>query len=100
MSLKTAWFMRMRVCEALALEVTVFTTGPDDAVQVDEAFLPESFSGNHANCPGFDPWRAPRRRGGRPREKEVLLTVLTVELYSFIGQGIPGMSVPRSSPSI
>ena len=22
------------------------------------------------------------------------------ELYSFIGQGIPGMSVPRSSPSI
>lgn len=75
-SLKTAWFMRMRVCEALALEVTVFTTGPDDAVQVDEAFLPESFSGNHANCPGFDPWRAPRRRGGRPREKEVLLTVV------------------------
>lgn len=75
-SLKTAWFMRMRVCEALRNEVTVFTTGPGDEAEVDEAFLPESFSGNHSRNPLFDPWRPPRRRGGGERETETLLTVV------------------------
>lgn len=75
-SLKTAWFMRVRACEALRGEVTVFTTGPEDAVEADEAFLPESFSGNHSRNPGFEPWRAPRRRGGGARERDTLLTVV------------------------
>ena len=57
-------------------------------------------------CDGYDTlparrWRAPDAGSARcyaehaPRRVEC-----PNELYSFIGQGIPGMSVPRSSPSI
>lgn len=53
--LKTSFFMRHRICEMLSVEgAAPLSTGPQDIVQADEAFLPKSCSGNHRRDPGFD----------------------------------------------
>ena len=51
-SLKTAWFMRHRVLEAISLAMPPFRSSAGDGMQVDETYLRESFSGNrkHAEC--------------------------------------------------
>lgn len=46
--LKTSWFMRMRVCEAMAAHLDGFRSGPGVAVEVDGTMLHESLSGNNA----------------------------------------------------
>lgn len=74
-SLKTAHYMRVRVCSMLGVEVPRPAAAGGDVVQGDEAFLPESFSGNHSRGRSFSPWRPPRRRGGGRRERECLLTL-------------------------
>ena len=52
MSLKTAWFMRHRVLEAISLAMPPFRSSAGDGMQVDETYLRESFTGNrkHAEC--------------------------------------------------
>lgn len=60
--LKTAWFMRHRVCEAMSAQLAGMR--PGGRVQIDGTYYPESFSGNHAKG-GFEP---PRKRRSRGRE--------------------------------
>lgn len=74
-SLKTAWYMRVRVCGMLRREGAARPVA-GRVVQGDEAFLPESFSGNHTRNADFEPARAPRRRGGGDTPKECLLTLV------------------------
>lgn len=74
-SLRTAWYMRVRVCGVIRREGAARPVA-GGVVQGDEAFLPESFSGNHARNAGFEPPRAPRRRGGGDVAKECLLTLV------------------------
>ena len=45
-TLKTSWFMRMRLCEAMAARLDGFLSGPGVAVEVDGTMLHESLSGN------------------------------------------------------
>jgi transposase-like protein len=44
--LKTSWFMRMRLCEAMGSHLNAFASGPGVAVEVDGTMLHESLSGN------------------------------------------------------
>jgi transposase-like protein len=46
--LKTSWFMRMRLCEAMASHLDEFASGPGVSVEVDGTMLHESLSGNNA----------------------------------------------------
>ena len=46
--LKTSWFMRMRICEAMASHLDEFLSGPGVAVEVDGTMLHESLSGNNS----------------------------------------------------
>ena len=45
-SLKTAWFMRMRICEVMESQLRAPGVGPGVLWQVDGTFLEESLSGN------------------------------------------------------
>ena len=58
--LKTSWFMRMRVCEAMGARLDPFVSGPGVAVEVDGTMLHESLSGNGRRG-GFAMPRPPRR---------------------------------------
>lgn len=44
--LKTSWFMRMRMCEAMSRRLDAFRSGPGVGVEVDGTMLHESLSGN------------------------------------------------------
>lgn len=46
-SLKTAWFMRMRICEAMGKRLDPFRSGPGIVVEVDGTKEHESFCGNN-----------------------------------------------------
>ena len=63
-SLKTAWFMRHRVLEAISASMPPFRCSAGDGMQLDETYLRESFKGNrkHAEC-GI-PRRARKRHEG------------------------------------
>lgn len=61
--LRTSWFMRMRLCEAMARSVLPFRTGPSVSWQVDGTYLDESLSGNRTRSTAGMP-RAPHRHGG------------------------------------
>ena len=63
-SLKTSWFMRHRVLEALAKYVPAFQVRNGCGAQIDECFFRENFKGNHVNS-DFEMPRKPRRRGGQ-----------------------------------
>lgn len=71
-SLYTAWFMRMRVCEVMASRLEPARRG---TFHVDGTHLEENLSGNHRKSPWFSmPRRAHRngedsRRGSRGRSK-------------------------------
>ena len=56
-SLKTPWFMRMRLCEVMARALQPFRTGESVSWQVDGAHLSESLKGNRS-----------RSAAGMPRE--------------------------------
>lgn len=49
--LKTSWFMRMRLCEAMGSHLDGFASGPGVAVEVDGTMLHESLSGNNSKGP-------------------------------------------------
>lgn len=65
-SLPTAWFMRMRLCEMMASSIEPFRAA--SSCQVDGIEFEESLSGNHSRS-GFSMPRDPRRNGrdGRVR---------------------------------
>lgn len=61
-SLKTAWFMRHRMCEVVERMLPAFETGAGCEVEVDEKFVRGSYTGNHRrNVEGFP---SPAARGG------------------------------------
>lgn len=61
-SLKTSWFMRHRILEALRKHVPAFQVRNGCGAQIDECFFRENFKGNHGNS-DFSMPRRPRRRG-------------------------------------
>jgi len=46
-SLKTSWYMRMRLCEAMEAHLPEFRSGPGVSVEVDGTLERESFKGNN-----------------------------------------------------
>lgn len=56
--LKTSWFMRMRLCEAMGARLDPFVSGPGVGVEVDGTMLHESLSGNNRK----GPFEMPRER--------------------------------------
>lgn len=63
-SLKTSFFMRHRLLEALAKHSPSFYVEPGCGCELDETFFPESFKGNHSNS-GFAMPRPPHRHSGK-----------------------------------
>ena len=63
-SLKTAWFMRHRVLEAISASMPPFRSSAGDGMQVDETYLRESFKGNRKNAECGIPRKARRRHEG------------------------------------
>lgn len=61
-SLKTSWFMRMRLCEAMASGLDPFVSGPGVEVEVDGTLLHESLSGNNGKG-SFAMPRKPHKSG-------------------------------------
>lgn len=59
-SLPTAWFMRMRACEAMSAALGPFRCGEGIEAQVDGTMVPESLSGGGP----FEMPRPPHRHGG------------------------------------
>lgn len=47
-SLKTSWYMRMRLCEAMGAHLPEFRSGPGVNVEVDGTMRRESFKGNNS----------------------------------------------------
>lgn len=62
-SLKTSWFMRMRICESMAARLDPFRSGPGVSAEVDGTMVHESLSGNGARG-GFEMPRE-RHKGGK-----------------------------------
>lgn len=62
-SLKTAWFMRIRLLQCLYELLPAFRVGAGNGCQLDECYFSESFSGNHTRNPGFQMPRPAKRRG-------------------------------------
>lgn len=60
-SVPTAWFMRMRACEAMAGDLGPFRCGEGIEAQVDGTLVPESLSGGGE---AFEMPRAAHRHGG------------------------------------
>ena len=70
-SLKTAWFMRHRVLEAIALAMPPFRSSAGDGMQVDETYLRESFSGNRKNAECGIPRAARKRNEGVDNREQI-----------------------------
>ena len=60
--LKTSWFMRMRLLEAMGKHLDEFRSGPGVSVEVDGTMLHESFKGNNKKSP-FELPRRPHKSG-------------------------------------
>lgn len=74
-SLKTAWFMRIRLLQCLYELLPSFRVGAGNGCQLDECYFTESFSGNHTRNPGFQMPRPAKRRGvkgmaGKPKRSQ------------------------------
>lgn len=69
-SLRTSWFMRMRICEVMEKGLQPFRTGPSISWQVDGTCLDESLSGNRKRAAVKMP-RAPHRHGGSVHERGI-----------------------------
>ena len=79
-SLKTAWFMRHRVLEALWKHMPCFQVREGCGAVVDETFFNENLKGNHSKAAGFKMPRPSRRRGGQNHTRGIshdLICVLT-----------------------
>lgn len=63
--LKTSFFMRHRLLEALRKHMPSFQVESGCGCELDETFLPESFKGNHSRSDSFKMPRAPRRHAGK-----------------------------------
>ena len=59
-SLYTAWFMRMRVCEIMAYRLAPARPG---SFQIDDTHFVKSLSGNHKHSAWYDIPRKPHRNG-------------------------------------
>lgn len=70
-TLKTSWFMRMRVLEAMGRHLDQFRSGPGVAVEADGKMVHESFKGNNRR----GTFEMPRRRhkSGEVPAREVVL---------------------------
>lgn len=64
---RTAWFMRIRMLEALTRNLPSFEVKSDCGAQIDEIYFTESFKGVSFKNIGEIP-RAPRRTGGSPKK--------------------------------
>lgn len=79
-SLKTAWFMRHRVLEALWKHMPRFQVQEGCGAVLDEAFFNENFKGNHTRSAGFKMPRKARHRGRENHTRGIshdLICVLT-----------------------
>jgi transposase-like protein len=65
-SLPTAWFMRMRVCEVISYRLEPARVGTFHA---DETYLVKNLSGNHKRSPWFSMPRKAHRNGQEGRRK-------------------------------
>lgn len=65
-SLYTAWFMRMRVCEVMSYRLAPARTG---TFQIDDTHFVKSLSGNHKRSIWFNMPRKPHRNGSDGRKK-------------------------------
>lgn len=63
--LKTSFFMRHRLLEALRKHMPSFQVEAGCGVELDETFLPESFTGNHESSADFKMPRAARKHAGK-----------------------------------
>lgn len=59
--LRTAWFMRIRLCEVMRTRLAPFRD--EGRCQIDSTYLDESLTGNHARSPLFAMPRKPHRNG-------------------------------------
>jgi len=62
--LKTAFFMRHRVCECMEGYLDPFRVGPSCSAEIDELYLRESLKGNHKKGGRFKMPRKAKRRPG------------------------------------
>ena len=69
-TLKTSWFMRMRLCEVMARAAQPFRTGEAVSWQVDGTYLDESLKGNRSRSALKMP-RDPHRHGGAVHERGI-----------------------------
>ena len=75
-SLRTAFFMRHRVIEAIARSMPAYRCARGRGVELDEFFVPENFKGNHDRSVCGLPRKA-RKRKGRGRDGREQISVLT-----------------------
>ena len=69
-SIKTSWFMRMRLCEVMARASQPFRTGESVSWQVDGTYLDESLTGNRSRSALKMP-REAHRHGGSVHERGI-----------------------------
>lgn len=97
-SLPTAWFMRMRICEVMSRRLAPLRAG---GFQVDGTYFKTSFSGNHKRSAYFDmPRRAHRngqdgRRAGGSKTKGYCCVVCGINelgdsFCEIMSLGVPG----------
>ncbi len=69
-SLRTSWFMRMRLCEVMGRATQPFRTGASVSWQVDGTYVDESLKGNRGRSPLGMP-RAPHAHGTATRRRGI-----------------------------
>lgn len=69
-SLKTAWFMRHRIMEALWKHIPSFEVREGCGAQLDETFFRENFKGNHTRG-SFELPRPARKRGNQNHKRGI-----------------------------
>lgn len=89
--LKTAFFMRHRILEAIKVTIPSFRAAAGDDVQMDECFIPESFSGNRKSSICGIP-RKPRHRKSARDQRESICVLVGVNdandiFYEMTGRG-------------
>ena len=70
-SLKTAFFMRHRICECMQGFLDEFRCGKNCSAEIDEYYIAESFKGNHRKNADFEMPRDSRRRGSDNKKRGI-----------------------------
>ena len=73
-SLKTAFFMRHRILEAISQNMPAFRSSCGDGMELDECYIRESFKGNRSRCGYSIPRRARKGHASDNREQICVLT--------------------------